>query len=399
MKTLFKDFKKISFKAIYLNILFVILFSIGGCSKLSFSSKPISESFLKSLNTLDTDLLFVVDDSCSMNSIITNVRNGIDSIDSVSFPAGTRMAVTYMSPARINNGVTDFSTPYNQFARLTPGHVQLVSRSSIQTYLDLDVSAYDPTGIGKTRFTLQGCDSSWFEPNEKNELGESCLKGHMQSPLYCTGVEAGTQSLIQLIERYSQSRIRLFRPKSLVNIVFISDTHDAGATYYGNPNAATERSNLSQLVDVILTNSPDVVSVKFNGIVPLPVVGDPKLNGLNVIGLPPQTPEEAYINEEGTWNHTYLEYIRGSEGVALHAKRDDWSEAMRELIRSSGVVTQLTIKLSQRAKEIESIFVAGKLHSKDKYRVHSDMQTVTLFELPKGVTALDVTVVYSPEEN
>lgn len=58
-----------------------------------------SEKFAKTFTAAPIKILFVLDDSFSTNAIITNVRQGFESISKSNYPVETKMATTYMSPA------------------------------------------------------------------------------------------------------------------------------------------------------------------------------------------------------------------------------------------------------------------------------------------------------------
>src|SRR5262245_36346181 len=100
----------------------VILISILflGCSDVAFEApvdKPdplclnaqedcfeeeVEEGVTKSIPHAPVDILFVLDDSVSMEAIIDKVRAGFASLANVAFPNDTRMAVTYMSPYKFD---------------------------------------------------------------------------------------------------------------------------------------------------------------------------------------------------------------------------------------------------------------------------------------------------------
>ncbi len=100
------------------------------------------ETHIKSLTANPTDILFVLDDSCSMETIANQVRDGFNSLLTSQFPANTKMAVTYMSPAYVKDDDTvDYllahpvlPTETQNFILASAGHMQLVQRNTIANY-------------------------------------------------------------------------------------------------------------------------------------------------------------------------------------------------------------------------------------------------------------------------
>lgn len=366
-------------------ILFVVWFTLlmlavigaTSCDKVGFNRSREVEIFYHQYNAESVDILFVLDDSCSMSTILSNVESGILSLSSVEFPANTKMGVTYMSPAKMTGDQIDFEKPYTRLSTGVPGFLSLVNRSTVADYMSLDVSAYDPEEEGKQNFPVGVCAESWFDPKQVNGSGQACLSGAMQTPLYCTGVEEGVWSLYQLIENYNRKHLALFRPESLVLVLFVSDTHAPGvANYYGKSNSPSSPLSLSEITNKIKENSPGIASVKFSGVVPVPKVGDRHLDGLKVVGGVPQSDEEAHINSEGFNDYAYLPLIRETGGVALHAKRNDWSEAMGDLIKDARVISNLTLRLSRAVERVTNVWVDGKELGESDFRLEPDHQTV-----------------------
>lgn len=263
--------------------------------------------------------------------------------------------------------------------------------------MSLDVSAYDPDENGKQNFPVEVCAQSWFDPQQKSGSGQACLSGAMQTPLYCTGVEEGVWSLYQLIENYNRQHLALFRPESLVLILFVSDTHAPGvANYYGKTNNPSSPLSLAEITNKIKENSPGIASVKFSGVVPVPKVGDRHLDGLKVVGGIPKSDEEAYINSEGFNDYAYLPLIRETGGVAVHAKRDDWSAAMKELVQDARVISNLTLKLSSAVERVTNVWVDGVGLGELDFRLEPDHQTLYLLRDLSPRQLHEIKVEYFP---
>ncbi len=353
-------------------------------------NQPFKGPELKNLVTnksiafnINTDILFVLDDSCSMQTIIDNVKNGVDSVSSLSFAPNTEMAVTYMSPAlKSEMGGYDFSAPFYADSQNAPGYLQFVSQNSLDTFLQTLSTQEQSTQLAQN-FTSPVCAEEWFAPGSTvTTVGGSgsCLSGAMQIPNYCTVVEAGGLVVDQLTKKLSGLGKDLFRDQSNAHIIFVSDTHDAGANFYGtNVKHPDRMPNVDELKAAILSNNPNVQSIRFSGIVPLPLLGDEKLNGLNVIGAVPQTPEEQYINSEGDHDFSYLDLIKETGGVAMHAQSDDWSVAMNELIQFTETPSSVLVLLQQAVEEVKSVKINGVVINSSQFSLKSDKKTVEVF--------------------
>lgn len=364
---------------LWVGMILVITALATSCDKVGFTPQGEVELFYKEYSADSVDVLFVLDDSCSMSSIRDAVRSGVLSLSSVEFPLNTRMGVTYTSPAQVLDGITQFGLPYTLASTQVPGFLNLVNRQGVDRYLDLDVSAYDPDEKGKANFPIEACESGWFDSSDTNSHGESCLAGAMQAPFYCTGVEEGVWSLYQLVEKYNRQRLALFRPGSLALVLFVSDTHAPGVSnFYGQAKAPAAALAVNELLEKMRANSPGVASIKFSGIVPVPKEGDRLLDGLKVVGGAPKTDDEATINSEGPRGYTYLPFIRETGGVAVHAKRTDWSAAMRELVRDAGLISNFSLRLSRPALRVMSVWVDNQALDASDFRLDDDGLTVTI---------------------
>ena len=178
----------------------------------------------------------------------------------------------------------------------------------------------------------------------------------MQSPLLCTGAEAGLVSLKQLIQKYQQSGQKLFRENSLAQIIFLSDTHDPGANYYGKTGALSAQPNYEDLRTLIYSLNPRLQGVRFSGILPLPRLGDPLLVGLNTIGKI-LGPDDSTSMTEETYQYSYLDFIKKSNGVALHAEQSDWSATIAKLIEESALYKEVVVETLRSYSQIQSVFI------------------------------------------
>ena len=379
--------------------------SFQNCSEVGFSQNEVPSIVDKSsvsfsiLHTPsaqhpDVDILFVVDESSSMNSILTEVRAGLESTSLIDFPQNTKIAFTNMAPAALDDqGEILFSQSYvrNQLAEsipFYPGFMKLVSETSIANFLaqpDL------PAGL-LANFSEPGC-GEWFSPGETNRNGVSCIEAASQIALTGTGIEAGVVSLYQLTQGFTQRGKKLFRDGSVANVVFISDTHDAGGGYYGRSRAYSEMPSVDELKSTILANNSNIADVKFSGIVPVPEQGNPLLSGLNTIGELALTLEDVEdLSGEQLNDFSYLDFIKETGGVAVHAQNSNWTQAMEQLIRTTGTTSRPLLDLGQSCVSIESLELDGVLIPASDYRL-LDSQTLQVDRegLESRVYTFDVT--------
>ncbi len=95
--------------------------------------------------TNPTDILFVLDNSISMEVIANSMRDGFNSITAGQYPPDTKMAVTYMSPAKVNDDDTiDYANVHPILTAETaaliinsPGYMNFVSKDGLDNYRTL----------------------------------------------------------------------------------------------------------------------------------------------------------------------------------------------------------------------------------------------------------------------
>lgn len=334
------------------------------------------------------DILFVVDESISMNTVIQQVRQGFVSVSQQAYPGDSKIAVMNMSPAYVNaDSSINFSQPFvTKVSGLAhqPGFLKLVSRAGIQNYKN-----QIPADAAK--FPLPGCAAQWFQPQDTDASGANCLLGATQLALQPIGVEAGIVSLFQMAKRQTSLGAKLFRDRALVNVVYVSDTHDPGAGYYDQPGAYATIPTLAQLKTVILANNPSILDLKINGIVPLPTAGSLLLTGLNVVGT---LPSSSSVSGESTNGFSYLNLIKESGGVALHPIGQSWNTASAAIVADLGKPTDLIIRLTYPAKSIIKVIVQAQVIAPADYELKSDGVTL-IVKKSAGVPAIaQVSVEY-----
>lgn len=347
------------------------------------------EQFAKSFSVAPTDILFVLDDSCSMRTIANSMASGFASLQEATYPGDTRMGLTYMAPVNVDEmGFLDFLTPYHRNVPVeTPGLVKLVNKQNVDNY----VAAYPNHS---EYFQMEVCNESWFSPGQKNSNGDSCLSAAAQLAPICTGVEAGLVTLEQILNRYTLNNQRLFREDAFVNIIFVSDTHEPGANYFGRPNAYERMKSYGEIVSLINENSPGISSLKMGGILPLPVDGHEAYEGLNVIGAKPQTEEESYINGEGNWDFSYLPYIKETGGSVSHANASNWTGIANSLVQDTKTTGTLVLTLADRADRILSVLINGEAVAQEDWSISANSRVITIKHTSDTSTTLNIDIIY-----
>ena len=280
-----------------------------------------------------TDVLFVVDGSTSMASLVDSVRDGMAGLatDGV-FPPNTRVAVTNMTPRSFRApGEVYRSVRRKELMRLEPGFGGLVSEAKL--------AAVRETLAGEVyaeRVDLTGCDA-WFEPTERSPDGASCLVAHTQILEASSGVEAGLLAAGQL----ALATPDLFRPGAAVNIVFVSDTHDPGlpVDHRNYDDLVTVRPDPAQLAAGILKRRP-VASVRMHAIAP----AEP-------------------CTFEGFESPVYHEAAAATGGSSLDictAEPRDYVQLMRSIAEEGSRPTRAVLALGSEAEQVESVFVGGR---------------------------------------
>jgi hypothetical protein len=169
-----------------------------------------------------TDVLFVLDSSISMRTVVARIQRVFAEMALVdAFPPDTRIAVMSTIPGDPSGlGALHPAVRDRRLARLDPGFLRLVDQGSITRWREqADVLTW----------VHQGCDA-WFGPRDRDPNRVPCLVAHTQLSAEVVGAEAGLTAFSQLLERTSG---HLFRDGADVNVVFVSDTHDPGVSPEG----------------------------------------------------------------------------------------------------------------------------------------------------------------------
>ncbi len=377
----------------------VALFGFQNCSKTTFSSPQNSSSTNSQLSTeIDpndpgyeiivqiaelqskvvfdkADVLFVLDESVSMNNIAAEVQAGFASIPESVYPTDTLMAVTNMAPAKYVDPSTDqfdISQSFFNLAQIVdlPGFIRLINKASVDHYVATH---------GSPNYPKPACAQSWFKPQDKNSNGDYCLVAHSQISQERIGVEAGLIALDQLVKTHFGNSSRLFRKGALANVIFVSDTHDPGkADYYGQPGGASDLPSYTKLIQTVHSLNDDLAGLKFHGVVPLPPAGSPELDGVTTVGTIPATIEESKVANEYLYGFSYLPYIKNSGGIAIHPVGNSWTSAIEQMVHEISTVQSPVLIAPYPVSEVIYLKVNGQLLSPSEFTVHSDQVTIEI---------------------
>lgn len=383
------------------------------CSGVEFSNAPANETSTGVVTTppvihkesfrvgtqevrSKVDVLFVLDESISMGGIISSVSAGFQAIAANAYPTDTLMAVTNMSPAFYNSSHPDDFDPTksifsSKLPTITqqPGFLRLVNSSTISSFVQVSSSEIDK------RFPIRGCTQSWFRPSDKNADAAPCLSAHTQVARI-TGAEVGTISLEQLVKVDQRAGRQTFRPGTMVNVIFVSDTHDPGSDYYGKDGAPSAIRSYDALVQSIKSANPQISGLKFHGIVPLPPVRDPLLNGLLTVGALPVDLAHSLLDKEESYGFSYLPFIRKSGGVAMHPVNNNWTAALTEMVKSTAIDLTAVVRLQNAVTKLEilKVMVEGQQLSPQDFTLGPDSRTIEIHPNPAWPTTIAIEITY-----
>ena len=190
------------------------------------------------------DYLFVLDNSCSMDEIRANVSSGFLSILGKNIlPPRSKLGVMSTLIAD-DSSFSQTHTDISGYAEIAaePGFLELVTAQSISDYQALNTEY-------NTEWQLGGCDSGWFNPDEKSADGNYCLTAATQASMSCLGAEAGLHAVKQLIAKNRANGTTMFRDGAVVNVIFVSDTHDPGTPSQALIDSRPSYTELAQDLD------------------------------------------------------------------------------------------------------------------------------------------------------
>lgn len=300
------------------------------------------------------DFLFIFDNSGSMNQSLDQLRLGFASLEGARWPADSRIAVMTTLPGDPKN-LNEIHPNVNKYPNinLDPGFLNLVSEAARKKFIE----APGTTSRGKQGFSEEMCAEEWFKPTDVSPQGRPCLSVAIQSPFEGVGVEAGLVALSQILKK----RPNLFRSKTNVNVVFISDTQDPGDNA---PAVQAIRPTYAELKPLIESNST-VTGIKLHGITPSEncQTGEGRPSAQAGRGLPYQ---DAIKASGGMW----LDYC---EGPAI---RTNYKPVAEQILAAA--TPEPVFLLPNAAASIARVLVAGSVYPSSQFVLSEDKKSVRL---------------------
>jgi hypothetical protein len=327
---------------------------------------PRIQNFKFGPSQVTTDYVLIIDNSGSMNSILQRVKNGIQSVIEKSpnvFPPNSRMAVmSTMIGAAPSYSTTGAGINRYQGIDLEPGFLSFVNAAQIRAY---------KAGVRNRadEWPLNGCEQEWFKPSEKDGSNNYCFTAALQITGASVDVEAGIHAFRQLLEKNKNKQI--FRPNALVNIVFVSDTHDPGAN---NRELVNSRPRYADIVNFIKTTAnKDIGGLKFHALAPI----------------------NSTCSIEAMHDKAYLKIASesGGEQADACAAGTDYVEFFRKMSASS-VKKEPVFSLEKPAAKVVSIKVGNALVKDFKVSESGDVVTIPGLAPTSDV---DIVIEYQPK--
>lgn len=346
----------------------------------SFDNEVDGESVTDSEDMMDTfrlkvqkpaekvDYLFVLDNSCSAEELRLKSQQAMSSlVGQVGIlPADAKIA-TMTTAHGMKGNLKNMGVGYADkgFSSVEPGFLSFYT-SGARSAL-----ANKKPGLVAKKYPIAGCENEWFSPDETNDAGELCIEAAFQSANTCTNTEAGILAFIQLLDK-NKGR-SLFRDGSIVNVIFISDTHDPGIRPGAN-------------ADAIIAQHLPYKDLKAK------VEKDNKIAGLKFHTISPSSEAAATCGEGNYGGGSYNILAAASQGKSMGCSGNvDYQGFMKDMVILSKYIDSETFSLSQVAGTISSVKVNGK--EVTDYDVDLAANTITVKGLAAGLEG-QVEVVY-----
>jgi len=274
------------------------------------------------------DFLFIVDNSSSMANVIDRVRKGFDKlVEDNPFPAKSRIAVMGTLPGKeFNSSKTHRAVRSSSMLGNDPGFMNLIDGSRIAKYRAVMPEIAD-------RFKVDGCDEAWFKPGDKNAAGVPCIVAHTQTGMRDVRVEAGLTVLKQMLLRDGGEP--LFRTGAAANVIYITDTHD--------PGASPKKQDVMELVMM----RPDFAELKAL------VDKTNTVSSFRIHAVAPKTNCSENWSEIGP---VYFDAVDASGGKGIDVcTAEDYSTLIRDIAETGSVPTKAMFPLGKEADEVEYV--------------------------------------------
>lgn len=288
---------------------------------------PSERSYSVSPDIEQADFLFVVDPSVSMLGVLKSMREGFRSLEDGGFSRNTQIAVMTTTPASADGSRPHFSVADVEGAMRDPGFQRLIRGSDIAAWKGLDDQSAE-----------EACGEGWFSPRDTLADGTPCLEAITTLPLYKANAEAGLIALKQFL--VAQGENATFRDGSVVNIVFVSDTHDPGLPEGpGRTALLPHRPDYSELVALIeQANVP--AGVKVHAIAPM----------------------EGCVNVEdfsGIGTSYYDVAMQSGGRIVDVCSTNDYSKILSDIVAAGGVASRGVLDVGQ-GRTVSGVEMNGK---------------------------------------
>ena len=309
------------------------------------------------------DYLFVIDNSSSMVRTIDLFNAGFASIlgeEKEVFPANSKLAVmsTMIGDPNDFTKINDAVKGYNGI-EMEPGFLDFVNQTAIMNYRD-----NVPGRAGN--WTVDGCANKWFAPNDKNGAGVYCLTAATQSTFSGLATEAGITAYEQLLIKNAMNPT--FRPGALVNIIYVSDTHDPGRN---EQELIDNRKNFAQLEELTKVYN--------------------KINGLKFHAMAPASD----CSSENTYDFSYYTLVDASKGQkGDYCVSNDYTEFLKKMVEAS-MVAEPVFEFGKTVTSIVRIKVDGE--EVTDYKLNEDKTGVRIEGLDPKVP-VDIQILFETAE-
>lgn len=311
---------------------------VGGAKKATFRYGP---------KTVPNDVLFIFDNSVSMDSHLQNVKKGFESLVGADWFGDVRFGVMTTLPADPKNlnkphpGVSTYKGIESE-----PGFLSLVSMKALTEFKK--VAAADK----QLAYAEPLCEQEWFRPEDRNPNGKRCLSVALQNPFHAVVCEAGMTALSQLVDKRGQ----VFRKGAFAQVVFVSDAQDPGCRNAQLQQIRPKPEDLRKK----MTDKNVLLDLKFHGVIPVEKGG---------------TTNET--KNESTFGYPYNTLVKQNKGILLDiTASSDYSQFAKSLAKTS--LPEPVFALSDVAKKITSVKVAGKELPAEKIQLSPDGKSVRL---------------------
>ena len=301
------------------------------------------------------DYLFIIDNSKSMERVLSIVQRGFRNIlrEKNVFSPDSRVAVMNTLIAEWDGS----SESYLQVSKnikeyedinLEPGFLDLVDKSAYEVFM----RSQAPEKV-KNNWVLEPCKSKWFLPYATHaENGHYCFEAATQISAEAVQVEAGIKAFEQLLYKHADDQI--FRDDAIINIVFVSDTHDPGL-HTMNSEYVTTLLNYSELKSKLQLMQP-IADLKFHAIAP--------------------EPTDMGCSTEQYNGGSYFKLVMasgGEKGDVCH--EENYTDLMRKLV-VSGTVAQPIFELSESPANLPTVEVDGE--NFERFELDLNKNTITI---------------------